>query len=98
MGDNASLPYFLQSYLLYQMSDRMESSTSLESTDTLIVLAFEEQIETRSRLSVPRCRSYLVDGFICQQGSAMHMVVDLTIRLGYRAGLEGHGSRNFRHG
>jgi len=57
VGDNASLPYFFQSYLFYQMSDRMESTSGLESTDALIVLAFEEEIETRSWLPIPRRRS-----------------------------------------
>jgi hypothetical protein len=93
MCHHASLPYLLQANLLYQMSHRMESSTGLESTDTLIVLAFEEEIETRSRLSVPRCRSYRVDGFVRQQGSAMYMLFDLAIRLRYRARLERHGCR-----
>ena len=53
---DASLPYFLKTYLLDKVSDRMKSPTGLESANTLIVLALEEQTETRSRLAIPRCR------------------------------------------
>lgn len=97
MSYYAPLLHYIQTHLFNQMRYCMECSASFERSYTLVVFAFEEEVESRSWLVVPRARSDFIDRLVRQEGSSVYVLSYLFERLRNGRSLERQGTSDVCH-
>ena len=91
MRYNTSLAYFIFAQQLYQMRQRVKSTSGFESPDLLIVFAFEVQSQAWSRfVDRRRCRDQSVKSATGKKRGSMDIALDRSMGFSYRLGLERH--------
>lgn len=97
MGDYPSSPDLIDAPLLNQPRYSVERPSCLEGADPLVILAFEEQVKLRCRLTIPRRRRNLIERLVGEQRCAMDVVAYTLVCFGDRAGLERQRGSRVRH-